>query len=100
MDHNYNFIKSFELVRFIFDDTNSIDSIVNVLKNSISEQDFKQIIHRGIKAYYKECNEFGLINNVHKEIKNSITTSSNTNNCKQQTTKAIADVESCNTKVE
>ena len=61
-DYNYDFIKTFDWMRFILDTRNSIDSIFDILKNSIDEKHIRRIISNGIKQYCENCNQFTLTN--------------------------------------
>ena len=51
MADGYDFIKSFDVMRFVLKDCNSIDCIVDVLKCSLNDKQIRQIIHCGIKNH-------------------------------------------------
>lgn len=69
---NYSFIKSFEITRLIFDQNNSIDSVFGILKNALTNDQIRSIVHCGIKTHTEKCNNFQIVDNIHKEIQDDI----------------------------
>ena len=83
---DYNFIKSFDLTRFIHDEKNSIESIFNVLQSSLNEKQIRGIIDGGIKNYFKKCDDFTFVNNIHKHV---VSMNNTINHNKSQSTSTI-----------
>ena len=85
MTCDYNFIKAFDLTRFIHDQENSVESIFNVLQSSLNEKQIRNIIDGGIKNYFQKCGDFTFANNIHKHIISTKNNTINHNNKGQST---------------
>ena len=89
----YDFIKSFDVMRFVLKDCNSIDCIVDVLKCSLNDKQIRQIIHCGIKNHSIKSDQVNLIDNIHKKIdrkKIHVTNNTNVHGSKSQCQEAFA----------
>ena len=95
---DYCFLKWFEVIRTVNSDVTTFDVLFNAISKSCSKEDFADILLQGIKAQFKEKNDFKLISQLHDSLKDQSTSINKQQHSYQKiakTTNVVAVKRSC-----
>ena len=64
----YDFVTVFKLVRELYNDCHSNETIWDTLDETLTKKQLRDIIFLGIKQYYDRTNDFSIIQNVYQAL--------------------------------